>query len=48
MVATVISADIDLLARSAPGTATRFRAVTMNEALAARAELAAVRALLWS
>ena len=48
MVATVISADMDLLARSAPGTATRFRAVTMDEALTARAELAAVRAALWS
>ena len=48
MVATVISADMDLLARSAPGTATRFRAVTMDEALAARSELAAVRAAIWS
>jgi urea carboxylase len=47
MVATVISADMDLLARSAPGTATRFRAVTMDEALAARGELTAVRAAIW-
>ena len=48
MVATVISADMDLLARSAPGTATRFRAVTMDEAVAARSELASVRAAIWS
>lgn len=36
MVATVISADMDVLARSAPGTATRFREVSMDEALEAR------------
>jgi biotin-dependent carboxylase-like uncharacterized protein len=36
MVATVISADMDLLARAAPGTLTRFRAVSMEEALEAR------------
>jgi len=36
MVATVISADLDLVAQSAPGTRTRFRSVTMDEALAAR------------
>ena len=47
MVATVISADMDLLARSAPGTRTRFRAVTMDDALAARHELDAVHAALW-
>jgi biotin-dependent carboxylase-like uncharacterized protein len=47
MVATVISADMDLLARSAPGTKTRFRAVTMDEALAARAETRSLRARLW-
>ena len=47
MVATVISADMDLLARSAPGTLTRFRSVTMDEAVAARGELAAVRAVIW-
>lgn len=47
MVATVISADMDLLARSAPGTVTRFRAVTMDEALAARKELAGLRSVLW-
>lgn len=38
MVATVISADMDLVARAAPGTKTRFVAVTMDDALAARAE----------
>ncbi|MBT1001560.1 biotin-dependent carboxyltransferase family protein [Paenarthrobacter sp. DKR-5] len=47
MVATVISADMDLLARSAPGTKTRFRAVTMDEALAARKEGAFVRERIW-
>lgn len=47
MVATVISADMDLLARSAPGTKTRFRAVTMEEALAARRELRTLRSELW-
>ncbi|GAB4098590.1 biotin-dependent carboxyltransferase family protein [Sinomonas halotolerans] len=41
MVATVISADMDLLARAAPGTSTRFVAVTQEEALAARKERAA-------
>ena len=40
MVATVISADMDLVARAAPGTATRFVAVSQDEALAARKELA--------
>lgn len=47
MVATVISADMDLVARSAPGTRTHFRAVSMDEALAARKERQAVRAALW-
>ncbi|MFD1213434.1 biotin-dependent carboxyltransferase family protein [Arthrobacter sp. GCM10027362] len=47
MVATVISADMDLLARSAPGTKTRFRPVGMDEALAARAEQRSLRAKLW-
>lgn len=37
MVATVISADMDLVARAAPGTVTRFISVDMDEALAARA-----------
>lgn len=36
MVATVISADMDLLARAAPGTVTRFVPVSMEEALVAR------------
>ena len=40
MVGTVISADMDLVARAAPGTSTRFVAVSMDEALAARKELA--------
>lgn len=35
-VATVISADMDLIARSAPGAKTRFVAVDMDEALEAR------------
>ncbi|MDO5634264.1 MAG: biotin-dependent carboxyltransferase family protein [Micrococcus sp.] len=38
MVATVISADLDLVARAAPGTTTRFVEVTHEEAVAARAE----------
>ncbi len=40
MVGTVISADMDLLARATPGTSTRFRAVSMEEALEARRERA--------
>ncbi|MET3809582.1 hypothetical protein [Arthrobacter sp. UYEF3] len=40
MVGTVISADMDLLARAAPGTSTRFVAVALDQALAARKELA--------
>ncbi len=39
MVGTVISADMDLVARAAPGTATRFVAVSLDEALAARKAL---------
>ncbi|HTJ69842.1 MAG TPA: biotin-dependent carboxyltransferase family protein [Actinospica sp.] len=42
MVATVISADMDLVARAAPGTATRFVPVDMDAALAARRERAAL------
>lgn len=38
MAATVISADMDLVARSSPGTKTRFVSVSMDEALAARSE----------
>ncbi len=48
MVATVISADMDLLARSAPGTTTRFVAVTMDEALVARQDRARRLARIWS
>ena len=40
MVGTVISADMDLVGRAAPGTVTRFVAVSLDEALAARRELA--------
>lgn len=48
MVATVISADMDLVARCAPGTKTHFVGVTMEEALEARHEHAAQVARLWS
>ena len=48
MVATVISADMDLVARCAPGTKTRFVAVNMEEALAARQENNARDARIWS
>lgn len=41
MVATVISADLDLVGQSAPGTRTRFRPVSMEQALDARAAAAA-------
>ena len=40
LVATVISADMDVVARCAPGTKTRFDSVTMEEALEARRESA--------
>lgn len=40
MVGTVISADMDLLARATPGAVTRFRAVSLEEALEARRERA--------
>lgn len=40
MVATVISADLDAVGQSAPGTRTRFRAVSMEEALQARSAAA--------
>ena len=36
MVGTVISADLDLVGQSAPGTRTRFRPVTLEQALEAR------------
>jgi biotin-dependent carboxylase-like uncharacterized protein len=38
MIATVISADMDAVAQSAPGARTRFVGVTLEDALAARAE----------
>lgn len=38
MVATVISADMDLVGQSSPGARTRFRAVSLDDALAARRE----------
>lgn len=38
MVATVISADMDVVGQSAPGTTTRFVEVSLEQALAARAE----------
>jgi biotin-dependent carboxylase-like uncharacterized protein len=38
MIATVISADMDTVAQSAPGSSTRFVAVELDDALAARAE----------
>ncbi|MGY3565223.1 5-oxoprolinase subunit C family protein [Sinomonas sp. RB5] len=44
MVATVISADMDLLARAAPGTSTHFVEVTLDEALEARKERSAFTA----
>jgi len=36
MVGTVIAADLDVLAQSAPGTETVLRAVSLDDALAAR------------
>lgn len=38
MVGTVISADMDLVGRAAPGTVTSFVAVSLDEALVARRE----------
>lgn len=48
MVATVISADMDKVARATPGTATKFVEVSMDEALEARREYKAGLAALWS
>ena len=45
---TVISADMDLFARMSPGTKVRFVPVTMDEALAARAERHAKLSRVWS
>ncbi|SLJ67899.1 Allophanate hydrolase subunit 2 [Mycobacteroides abscessus subsp. abscessus] len=36
MVGTVISVDMDIVGQSAPGTNTRLRAVSLDEALRAR------------
>jgi allophanate hydrolase subunit 2 len=38
MVATVLSGDLDVVAQSAPNTRTRFVAVDLDGALAARAD----------
>jgi biotin-dependent carboxylase-like uncharacterized protein len=43
MVGTVISADMDLVARAAPGTSTKFVAISLDEALVARKELAELK-----
>ncbi len=43
MVATVISADMNLVGQCAPGTITHFRAVTLDDALQARAEHRSMR-----
>lgn len=48
MVGTVISADMDLVARAAPGTATRFVAVSLADALEARRDLAELRNKAWA
>ncbi|VXC52127.1 Allophanate hydrolase subunit 2 [Arthrobacter sp. 9AX] len=48
MVGTVISADMDLVARAAPGTATTFQAVSLEDALEARRDLAEHRNKAWS
>ncbi len=48
MVGTVISADMDLVARAAPGTATRFVAVSLADALEARRDLAERRNKAWA
>lgn len=48
MVGTVISADMDLVARAAPGTATRFVAVSLDDALKARREFAERRNKAWA
>lgn len=48
MVGTVIIAAMDLLARAAPGTSTRFVAVSEAEALEARGDLAERRNKAWA
>ncbi|WP_284977566.1 biotin-dependent carboxyltransferase family protein [Arthrobacter sp. fls2-241-R2A-200] len=47
MVATVISADMDLVARAAPGTVTTFVAVSQDEAIVARKERAEQKSKAW-
>jgi biotin-dependent carboxylase-like uncharacterized protein len=47
MVGTVISADMDLVARAAPGTATQFVAISQDEALVARKKLAELKTKAW-
>lgn len=47
MVGTVISADMDLVARAAPGTVTHFVAISQDEALVARKELAELKTKAW-
>lgn len=46
MVATVISPDMDMLARLSPGTTARFVEVSLDDAVAARKEMSALRASL--
>ena len=48
MVGTVISADMDLVGRAAPGTVTSFAAVSLDEALDARKELAERKKKAWA
>lgn len=48
MVGTVISADMDKIARAAPGTVTRFVGVTMDQALSARREYNESLNALWA
>lgn len=48
MVATVISADMDIVSRAAPGTETHFHEVTMDQALAARKDYNDSIAKLWN
>jgi biotin-dependent carboxylase-like uncharacterized protein len=48
MVGTVISADMDLVARAAPGTVTRFVPVSMADAQEARRDLSERRNTAWA
>jgi biotin-dependent carboxylase-like uncharacterized protein len=48
MVGTVISADMDVVGRAAPGTVTRFLAVSQDEALVARRDLAERKEQAWT